>query len=251
MRAAIIDTSRYQLMLDGAPIKAAGFCGIIARCTVGLRFDGSPVGLRLEYFERAREQARKHGLIFGAYHVLWPENQNPLAEADHFLAHAGQTDLDVLDMELIHGLPPGNVAGQGHGWLKRVRSARSRSPLVYTGSWFWDADAYLGKATPAGWEHEFGLIEAEYTVQTPRGGVLPSQAPTGQPGDLSDGFGGWTFWQWTSSGKPFGVQSQSLDYSVFNGTEAELRAFLGLGPQPITLEEKVERLWAAHPEVHP
>jgi hypothetical protein len=57
-------------------------------------------------------------------------------------------------------------------------------------------------------------------------------------------------WQWTSKGKPIGVQSKSLDYNVYNGTGEELREFLG-SPQQLTLEEKVDILWEAHPELHP
>jgi len=249
-RAAIVDTSRYQLTVDGGPIKAAGFCGIVSRCTIGQRFDGSAVGLKLEYYHRSQAQARQHGLIFGGYHVLWPANRAPAAEAAHYLAHAGDRDLDVLDVELTHGLPAAEVVEQARICAAEIRDGGRKPTLIYTGSWFWDAVGYIGAATPAGWEQDYGLIEAEYTVQLPRGGVLPSQAPTGEPGDLSDGFLGWKFWQWTSSGKPFGVQSGSLDYDIFNGTEAELRAYLALGPAELTLEDKVDRLWAAHPELH-
>src|SRR3990172_2802400 len=39
MRAALVDTSRWQGTVDAAAIKAAGFCGIVSRCTVG--WDGS------------------------------------------------------------------------------------------------------------------------------------------------------------------------------------------------------------------
>jgi len=127
-------------------------------------------------------------------------------------------------------------------WLQAVEQLSGRRPIVYTGSWFWDGASYVGAATPAGWEKDYDLWEAEYTLQLPRGGVETSQAPIGNPGDLSDGFVGWKFWQWTSSGRPFGVQSQSLDFDVFNGSEEELRAYLGMGPKPQTLEERVAML---------
>ena len=251
-RAAIIDTSRYQLMLNGAAVKAAGFCGIVARCTIGKKFDGSAVGKTLEYYLNSRAQARQNGMIFGGYHVIWPANRDPRGEADHYLANCGETDLDVLDTELTHGLPAAEVVEQCRIWAERVKTATGRAPEVYTGSWFWDGAGWVGAATPAGWERNYGLIEAEYTVQMPRGGVLPSQAPIGEPGDLSDGFQGWKFWQWTSSGKPYGMSADvsSVDYDVFNGTEEELRAYLSLGPKPITADEKLNRLWQAHPELH-
>ncbi len=52
----------------------------------------------------------------------------------------------------------------------------------------------------------------------------------------------------------FGMESKQVDMNWFNGTEVELRQWAGLQPPvPIpepTLEEKVAKLWAAHPELH-
>ncbi len=65
----------------------------------------------------------------------------------------------------------------------------------------------------------------------------------------------WTFWQWTDKGDglAFGMESKGLDMNWFNGTEQELRKWAGVEPGPPpepSLEEKVARLWAAHPELH-
>ncbi|MGH2621996.1 MAG: GH25 family lysozyme, partial [Anaerolineales bacterium] len=173
------------------------------------------------------------------YHVLFPVNRNPAGEAAAFATHAGDVDLIVLDLERTDGLPAQAVLDQARVWLIEAEAHFGKRPVIYTGSWFWDGPSYVGPATPAGWEFQYDLWEAEYTRQFPWGGVDPSQAPIGQPMDLSDGFVGWKFWQWTSAGKPTGVQSGSLDYDVFNGTEAELRVYLGLAPPPATCEQQV------------
>ena len=68
-----------------------------------------------------------------------------------------------------------------------------------------------------------------------------NEAPTGGPASLPPGWQDWKFWQWTSGGKPIGVESESLDYNIFNGTENELRVYLGLSEPDLTIEVIVPR----------
>ena len=233
MRAAVVDASRYQGMLDATKIKTAGFCGIVARCTIGLSEDGSSVGRSLDFYHNSQKQARDNGMIFGAYHVLWPANKNPIREADHFLARCGPIDLAVLDVELDHGLTKAAIQAQAKIWLDRVATVLQRKVLVYSASWWW--------TVAAGWENTYPLIEAEYIVTMPRGGIDISQQPEApkKPATLAKGWTDWALWQWTSGGKPLGAQSESMDYNVVNATEAQFRTFLGLTPPPPTLEERV------------
>ena len=240
MRAALADVSRYQGMIDATKIKAAGFCGIVARCTIGLAEDGSSVGRSLDFYHNSQKQARDNGMIFGAYHVLWPANKNPIREADHFLARCGPVDLAVLDVELDHGLTKAAIQAQAKVWLDRVNAALIQPIFVYSASWWW--------TVAAGWENEnvYPLWEAEYIVSLPRGGITQSQQPEApkQPASLAKGWDQWAMWQWTSGGKPVGVQSESLDYNVANATEEQLRIFLGLELAPPTLEARVVKLEA-------
>ena len=87
-------------------------------------------------------------------------------------------------------------------------------------------------------EEEYDYWEAEYTRSSPRGGIDKSEAPTGDPASLPPGWKIWKFWQWTSGGKPVGVQSESLDYNIFNGTEDELRLYLGMDQPPPPIGEE-------------
>lgn len=226
MRPALVDTSRWQGSVDAAAIKAAGFLGIVARCTIGLIYL-DPI------YKETQQRAKDEGLIFGAYHVLWPSNQQPRLEAEWFDEHAGEIDLAVEDVELTHGLSKRNVVDQAYEWFLELERWRAQTRKVcYTGSWWWTINQ-------GPLEQEYDLWEAEYTRSAPRGGVRPDQAP--QPPQVPVKLGpGWNeakFWQWTSAGIPYGVESQSEDHDVFMGTEEELRAYLNLEVSP-TLENR-------------
>ena len=230
-RARLVDISRWQGDIDAAPLKAASVCGIVARCTVGWAYKDI-------LYDKARQQAAANGMIFGAYHALYPMNKDPLREFNWFMDKCGEVDMHILDVELLHGLPLSAVQAQAKIWLDAATAAGLK-PIVYSGSWFWK--------TAAGWENEFPLWEAEYTIRLPRGGIEWAQEPTGSPESLSAGWTAWMMWQWTSAGRPTGVKSESLDYDQFNGTEADLRAWLGKG---VSDKEKLARLWDSHPELH-
>jgi GH25 family lysozyme M1 (1,4-beta-N-acetylmuramidase) len=233
MRAALVDTSRWQGSVNVQKIKDAGFCGLITRATIGWSY------LDPLYLNIAAQAREIEGFIFGAYHVLWPKNKNPKREVAWFQQNVIDVDLTILDVELLHGLTLSQVQAQAKIWLDDM--AQIQKPLLYTGSWFWK------KA--AGWEDDYDLWEAEYTISQPRGGIDKSQQPdSGDPRFV--GWTDWKMWQWTSGGKPIGIASQSLDYNVFNGDEAELRQYLELAEPPLSDKQKLDLLWEAHPELH-
>jgi GH25 family lysozyme M1 (1,4-beta-N-acetylmuramidase) len=243
MRARLVDVSRHQGKVNVAEIKAAGFCGLVARCTIGWSYFDP-------FYEDTQRQAHDIGMIFGAYNVLWPENRNPQREAIWANQKMGDVDFFVEDIELTQGISASNIGNQARTKMLKLEELRGSKPWVYTGSWFWNGNGALGSATPFGWEQEYALWEAEY-LRKAFGLYDPDDSPEFvKPQTLGKGWANWRMWQWTSKGKPIGVQSKSLDYNVYNGTEEELREFLG-SPQQLTLEEKVDILWEAHPELHP
>ena len=225
MRPALVDTSRWQGTVDAAAIKAAGFVGIIARCTIGMTDD-------VQYLA-TQQQAKDEGLIFGAYHVLWPENKKPRDEAGWFDDVAGEVDLVVQDVELTHGLSKRVVVDQAYEWFLEMENLRpSAKKIAYSGSWWWTVNQ-------GPLEETYDYWEAEYTRNSPRGGIDMNEAPTGVPISLPPGWDEAKFWQWTSGGKPIGVESESLDYNVFMGTLEELEIYLGLAepsPPPVSGE---------------
>lgn len=230
-RASLVDTSRYQGVVDVGRLRAAGFVGAVSRCTIGMSTDGAAVGRGVDFYEATRVDARDLNMIFGAYHVLWPANRNPIAEADWFLSKCGDVDLAVLDVELTGGLSKSAVQDQAKVWLDHVAARVNTRVMVYTGSWFWNI--------VAGWEDEYPLWEAEYTASTPRGGIQREQQPEdGAPAFI--GWSDWRMWQWTSGGDSHGADSESMDYNVFNGTEEELRQWLSLSDEPGDPDEPQE-----------
>jgi len=242
MRARLVDVSRYQGVINGKALKDAGFCGIISRCTIGnIYYD--------PYYENNRKEARNNELIFGAYHVLWPINRDPRGEARWFTSHCGDIDFSVLDDELgvrqhsegHHTVSGEEILSMSHLWLRETDAIMLMRPWLYTGSWFWN-DPKL--PTPAGWEKDYFLWEAEYlNVPSGQDHWHPDQSPeiTG-PQVLGDGWDDWKMWQWTSKGLPVGVQSKVLDYNVFNGTVDELKNLLGVAlPNEFVIESEVPK----------
>ena len=73
------------------------------------------------------------------------------------------------------------------------------------------------------------------------------------PPPLPRGVSDWLIHQTTSHGKSIGAPSYYMDYDRWNGTSDDIMAYFGLighpEPEP-TLEEKVKKLWDAHPELH-
>lgn len=96
-----IDVSRYQGAIDFERVKAAGVDFVLLRSSIG---DGSDIttGEDIRFAVNMRE-AKKAGLMVGAYHYLLGENvEDALAEARFFIKTISKYELDfpaVLDFE--------------------------------------------------------------------------------------------------------------------------------------------------------
>jgi len=250
-RAILVDHSRHQGQTD-PEVLADHVDGVILRCTIGWSY------LDPWYIYSFKRWKAIPDKIVAAYHVLWPENEDPKREARWFRSNAivdgVAPDFVVCDDELMHGLSPANVLGQCKALAYETREQfGGTTTALYSSSWYWNGAKYLGTVTPGGWEHDFPLIEAEYLtppLRYPRVWRFGEEPMEKEPKVLGRGWTKWWMWQWTSKMEPVGVSSKSQDAIVFNGSYQDLRRELGIGtPQP-TLEEKVERLWEAHPELH-
>lgn len=237
-RATLVDVSRYQGEVEAAALKAAGFDGMIARCTIGKSY------VDPTYVHNFRT-ARENGLIFLSYHVLWPWNRQPEAEvewaAEHCIVDGEKPDGLVGDYELPNTpegwrrVWPSEVARQIRIHLPGLQSAVDRRATAYSGSWWWGAGTGHMIVFPVGVEGEFGWHEAEYLPYPPAGHWYhPGDAPmSGGPRSIAKGWESWTMWQWTSRGRPIGApMASNMDYNVFNGSVDVLRAYLGLVPDP-------------------
>ena len=217
------DWSRYQGRTD-VEMVADDIDFLMARCTIGWSY-------RDQWYAWNLQQAKAANIIFGAYHVLWPANNDPKREAkwfaDNWTVDGEAPDFVVCDDELMHNKSPANVLNQCRVLALEVSDLFGAPTRIYTGSWFWNQ-----LPSPGGFEDQFPLIEAEYLippVRYPRvwhTGEDPQQPK--EPAVLGRGWDDWWMWQWTSKMEPVGVESKSQDADVYNGTLQQLKEDLAI-----------------------
>ena len=194
-------------------------------------------------FEYNWREAKAAGILRGAYHYFDYRMEPPKTQAQYMirLLRNDPGELPpVMDLEINpYWAPPSreNLLKMTQVFLSELEAAFGRKPLFYTNP---NMIYHVLKPVPD-WLTEYPLWIAHYDIPRPT-----MFAPWRR----------WTFWQWTDKGDGllFGMESKQVDMNWFNGTEAELRQWAGLElPAPLpepSLEEKVARLWAAHPELH-
>ena len=201
-------------------------------------------------FEYNYRESKKAGLLRGAYHYY--DYRKPAApQAEHFagLLLDDRPDLPpVLDVEKHRNwpLPPRRNMLLGiEQFIETFVSLYGSKPIFYTNP---GMNKYYFKPVPD-WLLECDLWIAHY-LRNPL-----EREPTYAP------WSKWTFWQYTDrgNGKAFGMESKQVDVNYFNGSLEDLKAYAGQqevdepdGPAPeLTLEQKVEILWKAFPNLHP
>jgi len=187
------------------------------------------------------EGAKTAGILRGAYH-FFDYRVSPKTQATHFIKLLKNDPGElppVMDLEQHPNWPlPSreNLLAVIKTFLEALQAEFGRKPLFYTNP---SMIYYTLKPVPS-WLTAYPLWIAHYGVPQPT---------------MIQPWASWTFWQWTDKGDglAFGMESKGLDMNWFNGTEQELRKWAGVEPGPPpepSLEEKVARLWAAHPELH-
>jgi lysozyme len=199
-----VDVSYYNGSIDWARAKAAGTEFAFIRVSDGTGFVDPK-------FAAYWASAKAAGVVRGAYQFFRPA-QDPIAQADLFVDTMGPLDdgdlAPVIDVEATGGLSAATVAARVTTWVNRVAARTGRTPIVYTGMYFWrdQLGASAAQASSALWV-------AQYTSKCP---TLP--APWTR----------WTFWQYSESGTVAGI-SGAVDLDRFNGSLDDLRAFAGGG----------------------
>jgi lysozyme len=194
-----IDVSHLQNTVDWNAVWQAGKLFTFIKATDGITWT-DPL------FAANWSGAKAAGLLRGAYH-FYETDDDPTAQAEHFLSVVTCEPGDlppVVDFERIEGGQSATQVLQDlQTWLDVVAKATGRLPLIYTDSGFWNSLATSAFGA-------YPLWVAEYGVESPK---------------LPTGWTGWTFWQCSESGTVAGI-SQPVDLDVFNGTLAELAAFI-------------------------
>jgi len=229
-----IDVSAWQddnstpQQIDWRTAKAAGAQFAFIKASQGAFTDQD-----FAYNWRAAKAA---GVLRGAYHFL-DYRMSASKQAQYFIGllagDAGELP-PAVDVETVSGwpLPPAaDLIEMIRVFLTTVEAAVGIKPVFYSNP---NVIANVLKPFPA-WLTGYPLWIANYGVQTP----LSRPWPT------------WTFWQWSNAGDGpgYGMESKAVDMDWYNGSLDDLRAWAGGKPPEPTLEEKVARLWAAHPEL--
>jgi GH25 family lysozyme M1 (1,4-beta-N-acetylmuramidase) len=206
MTPLVVDLSHHNVVTSFAKVYAAGIRGVIHKASEGTRY------IDKDYLSR-REEARKAGLLWGAYHFATGEDVE--TQVDHFLKTAlegeapGSPVLLALDWEPEPAKGNTMSLTQARQFCALVAARTSQKPVLYSGHLLKEqapkGDAFLS-------EHRLWL--AQYASKA----VLPA------------GFQRYFLWQYTGDGMgptPHdvdGIQGTGLDLNVYGGTPEGLAA---------------------------
>lgn len=204
----VIDLSHHRETVDFDAIAADGIVGVIHKATEGLGFSDRTYAAR-------RVEARRRGLLWGAYHTGVAADGSD--QADFFIkaADPDEQTLIVLDYEMN---PTGTTMtlDQAREFVERVAEITGRYPGLYSG----------------------GLIKEQLRGVTPRDPILSNcflwiaQYSGPRPLDIPPTFRTWTLWQYTDGvhgPPPHRVKGVGpCDRSRFNGSLAQLKKLWGV-----------------------
>jgi lysozyme len=195
---AVVDLSHHNGTVDLGAAKVDGIVGVIHKSTQGLDY-ADPL------YAANRTQAGAQVLRWGAYH--FGTGDDPIAQAEHFLAVAepGPRDLLVLDLESnLDG--PSMSLEEAREFVSHVQLATGRWPGLYSGNYV--KEMLGGQVDPVLANCWFWLAQYGPTAVVP---------PTWQA---------WTLWQYTDGGQgppPHDVAGIGrCDRDLFAGTLRQL-----------------------------
>jgi lysozyme len=196
-----IDVSRYQKKVDWARVRKMKVNGV----RISFAFIKATEGTWMTdtRFDDNWDDARRQGIIRGAYHYLFPD-LSPKDQAVHFIrtVHLRSGDLPpVVDVEEVRGLSKAQIQRYTKEFLVILEKHYKIKPILYTNldyfkNYFCDVDDFKG--------YRFWI--AHYYV-----------TDLNMPGDDD-----WHFWQHSDKGNVNGI-NEHVDFNVFNGDSTKLR----------------------------
>jgi lysozyme len=203
--------------VDWKAFSAGGWDFAIAKASEGVTFVEPQFAVNWPAMKAA-------GVVRGAYCFFHPSPDDPVQEADFFVATVNQAggfelgDFAALDLETLDKTTAQQTAADALAFLERVKQDTGITPIIYTSPRVFDT--LLG--SPAGF--------AGY----PLWDVTWNGGPPGCP-NIPASWPGWAFWQYAgdSISAP-GLPGTVNDGDVFNGTRDDLIKFgKSLWPQPM------------------
>jgi lysozyme len=206
-----IDVSRFQGDIDWDAVAASGVKFAYIQISRSL----TDIDAKFEYNWR---RAKEVGVLRGAYQRFRP-GMDVLGQANLFLTKLGTYqpgDLPpVLDVEDADGLTGAQIATRVQQWMTRVEPAYGRTPIIYTGFYFWrDTVGSPDFSRHPLWVPNYGavcpLVPATWTR--------------------------WTIHQYSSTAMVPGITANTTDVNKFNGTYEQLQE-LAMVPPPACPEQ--------------
>ncbi len=192
-----IDVSHFQGHVDWAAVKNAGCSFAFAKATEG-------AGITDPFFAANWAGMKAAGLMRGAYH-FYRAGEDAQQQAANFLSNVQFETGDlppVLDIELNDGVVGEALVGGVQTWLDAVEPVAGVTPIIYTNTYFWDA--------------QFNDQFSQYPLWIAHYGPQPEPLPAG--------WTVWTFWQYSQSLGIAGVGG-AADHDYFNGPLTQLQLF--------------------------
>ncbi len=168
------------------------------------------------YYADDSQKARAAGMIVGAYHYLGYTTSGA-AQAQHFLSAIGGNVVDgdfapMLDVEnSVDSATQSQRVSIMKEWLDTVEQATGRTPMIYSGSWYWGP--YLG--SPSGYGGVYPMVWAAYVSGCPQ---IPDDFP-----DIA-------IWQYLGGDETTPGINAACDQDRFYGNESDLLALAGSKP---------------------
>jgi GH25 family lysozyme M1 (1,4-beta-N-acetylmuramidase) len=226
--------------VDFTKMKSNGASFCFLKATQGLSTDTQ--------FLNYRKLANEANIPWGAYCFI-RFNADPGAQARYMWElikdDPGQLPI-VADFEAYkQETPPATAANYLWGFVDTIERLSGRAPIIYSRALF--IEQYIRKTSTA-WR-KYPLWVAHYYVSQTKMESLLKRTPWDR----------WDFWQYSdkADGLAYGVESLQVDVNYFHGTEAELHAkfiktppIVPIPPVEPSTEEKINKLWDYHPELH-
>ena len=196
-----IDVSRYQSRIDWERVKKMR----VGEMRIDFAFIKATEGTWIEdpRFDHNWENARKQGVIRGAYHYFLP-NVSPRAQANRFAQTVRLRSGDlppVVDVEETRGMDKTQVRKYTIDFLNLLEKQFNVKPIVYT-----NRDFYKNHFANQPEFKPYRFWIAHYHV-----------AKLSMPDDSK-----WHFWQHSDRGTVNGI-NEPVDFNVFYGDSAALR----------------------------
>ncbi|AWB45310.1 hypothetical protein DCC85_14470 [Paenibacillus sp. CAA11] len=202
-----IDVSHHNGSISWDQVRAAGKSFVFIKASQGISY-------RDPKFLTNVKEARRAGLLVGAYHFLDATSAaTAKAEASNFhsaMQAAGGPAVFELPPVLDYEDNPGKlskvqITAVAEAFLTEIERLTGRKPLLYSGNSFaGNFEAKLSK---------YKLWVARYSTEVPY--TVPA-------------WSAWSFWQYSSKGKVAGIQG-NVDLNEYAGTVEELYAAFGVG----------------------